>query len=52
MEDRQDFRQGRRECIGDGIDCRSENRQVKRVDRRDPAGDCMSGRVERIDERF
>ena len=39
VEDRVDFRQERRDCVGEGADCRSENRQDLHQDRRDRADD-------------
>ena len=52
VQDREDHRQGRRDCTGDGPDCRSENRQDKRGDRQDRVGDHAQDRDDRLDERF
>jgi hypothetical protein len=49
VDDKQDFREERRDCTGGGADCRSDNRQDKRsdtVDRAQERGD------DRRDRRF
>ncbi len=44
VDDKQEFREERRDCVGDGADCRSDNRQDKRHDTVDRA-------EERVDDR-
>ena len=47
VDDKQDFRQERRDCVGDGPDCRSDNRQDKRHDTVDRAEDRVDDRRDR-----
>jgi hypothetical protein len=47
VEDKQDFREQRRDCVGDGPDCRSDNRQDKRHDTVDRAEDRVDDRRDR-----
>jgi hypothetical protein len=47
VDDKQDFREERRDCTGDGPDCRSDNRQDKRHDTVDRAGDRVDDRQDR-----
>jgi hypothetical protein len=47
IDDKQDFRQERRDCVGDGPDCRSDNRQDKRHDTVDRAEDRVDDRRDR-----
>jgi hypothetical protein len=52
VEDRHEFREERRDCVGDSPDCRSDNREDKRDDRQEQTGDRMQDRGERLDNRF
>ena len=47
VDDKQDFREGRRDCVGEGADCRSDNRQDKRQDTVDRADDRVDDRQDR-----
>ena len=47
VDDKQDFREERRDCVGDGPDCRSDNRQDKRHDTVDRAEDRVDDRQDR-----
>ena len=47
IDDKQDFREERRDCVGDGPDCRSDNRQDKRHDTVDRAEDRVDDRRDR-----
>ena len=47
VNDKQDFREQRRDCVGEGPDCRSDNRQDKRQDAADRAGDRVNDRQDR-----
>ena len=47
VDDKQDFREERRDCVGDGPDCRSDNRQDKRHDTVDRAEDRVDDRRDR-----
>lgn len=47
IDDKQDFREERRDCVGDGADCRSDNRQDKRHDTVDRAEDRIDDRRDR-----
>ena len=47
VDDKQDFREERRDCIGDGAGCRSDNRQEKREDTVDRAQDRADDRRDR-----
>ena len=47
VDDKQDFREERRDCVGDGPDCRSDNRQDKRQDTVDRAEDRVDDRRDR-----
>lgn len=47
VDDKQDFREERRDCMGDGPDCRSDNRQDKRGDTIDRAEDRIDDRQDR-----
>ena len=47
VDDKQDFREERRDCVGDGPDCRSDNRQDKRQDTVDRAEDRVDDRQDR-----
>jgi hypothetical protein len=47
VDDKQDFRKERRDCVGDGPDCRSDNRQDKRQDTVDRAEDRVDDRQDR-----
>jgi hypothetical protein len=47
LEDKQEFREERRDCIGEGPGCRSDNRQDKRQDTVDGAADRVDDRRDR-----
>lgn len=47
VDDKQDFREERRDCVGDGPDCRSDNRQDKRQDTVDRSADRVDDRRDR-----
>ena len=47
VEDKQDFRKERRDCVGDGPDCRSGNRQDNRGNRQDRTRDRVDDRQDR-----
>jgi hypothetical protein len=47
VEDKQDFREERRDCVGDGPDCRSDNRQDKRQDTVERVEDRVDDRQDR-----
>lgn len=47
VDDKQDHREERRDCVGDGPDCRSDNRQDKRQDTVDRAEDRVDDRQDR-----
>ena len=47
IDDQQEFREQRRDCVGEGPDCRSENRQDSRQDAVDRAEDRVDDRRER-----
>ena len=47
-----EFREERRDRVGDGPDCRSDNRQDKREDRRGRAVDRVEDRGDRLEKRF
>jgi hypothetical protein len=47
VDDKQDFREERRDCVGDGPDCRSDNRQDKRQDTVDRAEGRVDDRQDR-----
>ena len=47
IDDKQDFREERRDCVGDGPDCRSDNRQDKRQDTVDRTEDRVDDRQDR-----
>lgn len=52
MKDRHEFRDERRDCVGNGVNCRSENRQDKRDNRQDRAVDRVKDSGDRLDKRF
>jgi hypothetical protein len=47
IDDKQDFREERRDCTGEGPECRSDNRQDKRQDTVDRAEDRIDDRQDR-----
>lgn len=47
IDDKQDFREERRDCVGEGPGCRSDNRQDKRHDTVDRAEDRVDDRRDR-----
>ena len=52
IEDRQDFREQRRDCVGDGANCRQDNRHDKVNDSRNRAQDRKGDRQGRMKKRF